>query len=195
VGGNHDQGAAYVFVKPRSGWADATQTAKLTASGGTTFDLLGTSVAISGSTVVAGAPNATVGGNAGQGAAYVFVKPRSGWADATQTAKLTATGGGPEDTLGQSVAIDGDTVVAGAPSPPVAQFPDLGAVYVFVKPRSGWADATQTAKLTASDIKPGDNLGFPVAISGGTVVAGAPDATVTGNLFQGATYVFSRSQG
>jgi hypothetical protein len=190
VGGNLDQGAAYVFVKPRSGWADATQTAKLTAADGTTFDLLGASVAISGDTVVAGAPNATVGGNAGQGAAYVFVKPRSGWADATQTAKLTASGGGPEDALGSSVAINGDTIVAGAPSPPVALNPGLGAVYVFVKPRAGWADATDTVRLTASDIVLGESFGFSVAISGGTVVAGAPDATVGGNLEQGAAYVF-----
>jgi hypothetical protein len=190
VTGNLDQGAAYVFVRPRSGWADATQTAKLTASGGTTFDLLGTSVAISGDTVAAGAPGATVTGNASQGAAYVFVRPRSGWADATQTAKLTASGGGPEDLLGSSVAIDGDTIAAGAPSPPVAQHPDLGAVYVFVRPRSGWADATDTAKLTASDIVSGENFGLSVAISGGTVVAGAPDATVGGNLEQGAVDVF-----
>jgi hypothetical protein len=190
VGGNTSQGTAYVFVKPRSGWAGRTQTAKLTASGGTIFDLLGMSVAISGGTVVAGAPGATVTGNASQGAAYVFVKPRSGWADAAKTAKLTASGGGPEDLLGSSVAIDGDTIVAGAPSPPVAQHPDLGAVYVFVKPASGWADATDTAKLTASDIVSGENFGFSVAISGRTVVAGAFDATVGGNLDQGAAYVF-----
>ena len=190
VGGNLDQGAAYVFVKPRLGWADGTQTAKLTASGGTTFDLLGMSVAISGDTVVAGAPGVTVTGNASQGAALVFVKPRSGWADATQTAKLIASGGGPEDLLGSSVAIDGGTIVTGAPSPPVALSPDLGAVYVFVKPRSGWADATDTAKLTASDIVSGENFGSSIAISGGTIVAGAPDATVGGNLEQGAAYVF-----
>src|SRR5215831_2813017 len=190
VGSNPGQGAAYVFVKPRSGWADGTQTAKLTASDGAASDNFGSSVAISGGTVVAGAPDATVGGNAFQGAAYVFVKPRSGWADGTQTAKLTASGGAASDNFGSSVAIDGDTIVAGAPSPPVTLNPDLGAVYVFVKPRSGWANATDTAKLTASDIVAGESFGFSVAISGGTVVAGAVDATVDGNLDQGAAYVF-----
>jgi len=120
-----------VFAKPRSGWADATQTAKLTASGGTTFDLLGSSVAISGGTVVAGAPNATVGGNAGQGAAYVFVKPGPRWADATQTAKLTASDGASDNLLGVSVAISGGTIVAGAPDATVTGNPFQGATYVF----------------------------------------------------------------
>jgi hypothetical protein len=48
----------------------STQLAKLTASGGAAFDYLGYSVAISGDTVVVGAPIV----NRTQGAAYVFVK-------------------------------------------------------------------------------------------------------------------------
>jgi hypothetical protein len=150
-------------------------------------------VAISGSTVVAGAPDATVGGNLEQGAAYVFAKPRSGWANGTQTAKLTASDGASVNLLGLSVAISGDTVVAGADLATVAANTDQGAVYLFVKPGSGWTDATQTAKLTASDGASLDRLGTSVAIFGGTVVAGAPGATVNTNLFQGAAYVFSRS--
>ena len=195
IGSNPGQGAAYVFVRPRSGWADGTQTAKLTASDGAASDNFGASVAISGGTIVVGAPDATVGGNHDQGAAYVFAKPRSGWADATQTAKLTASGGTTFDLLGSSVAISGGTVVAGAPNATVGGNAGQGAAYVFVKPGPRWADATQTAKLTASDGASDNLLGVSVAISGGTIVAGAPDATVTGNPFQGATYVFSRSQG
>ena len=50
-----------------------TQTAKLTASdGGGTNAELGVAVAIDGSTVAVGAPQASVGVNADQGAAYVF---------------------------------------------------------------------------------------------------------------------------
>ena len=52
--------------------ATATQTAKLTASNGAARDFLGDSVAVSGDTIVAGAPGATVNGHARQGAAYVF---------------------------------------------------------------------------------------------------------------------------
>ena len=54
INGNEAQGAAYVFMEPASGWADMTQTAELTASNGKTSDHLGTSVSVSGNTVVAG---------------------------------------------------------------------------------------------------------------------------------------------
>jgi len=183
----------YVFVEPGSGWADATDTAKLTASDGADGDDYGFAVAISGTTIVVGAPDATVGANAEQGAAYVFVKPGSGWTDATQTAKLTASDGASVNLLGLSVAISGDTVVAGADLATVAANASQGAAYLFVKPGSRWTDATQTAKLTASDGASLDRLGTSVAIFGGSVVAGAPGATVNGNLFQGAAYVFARS--
>jgi len=77
-GARKASGAAYVFVKPVSGWGDSAQTAELTASG--PEGLLGLSVAIGGDTAVVGAP----GANNDQGAAYVFVKPKSGWKNMTQ---------------------------------------------------------------------------------------------------------------
>ena len=81
VGSNGRQGAAYVFVRPGGGWSSGTQTAKLTASDGAANDQLGfsTKVSADGSTVVAGAVNASVGSNSAQGAAYVFVRPGGGW--------------------------------------------------------------------------------------------------------------------
>ena len=63
-----------------------------------------------------------------------------------QLAKLRASDGGAGDFLGWSVAISGDTVVVGAPMLETVQ--GEGAVYVFVKPASGWANGTETAKLT-----------------------------------------------
>ena len=168
VGANLDdsqRGSAYVFVKPGSGWANATETAKLTASDGAANDFFGDSVAISGDTVVVGATN-----DDGRGSAYVFVKPGSGWATATETAKLTASDGVGDHFFGLSVAISGDTVVVGAKNDDSGR----GAAYVFVKPGSGWATATETAKLTASDGVGDDQFGLSVAISGDTVVVGAP---------------------
>jgi len=153
------------------------QQAKLTASDGAEFDSLGDSVAVSGDTVVVGAPDDNVGANENQGSAYVFVKPAAGWAGATETAKLTASDGAANDLLGNSVAVSGDTVVAGTLG--------LAAAYVFVKPAAGWADATETAKLTASDPAVPD-LGFSVAVSGDTVVAGAP----LDEASAGSAYVF-----
>jgi hypothetical protein len=48
---------------------------KLTASDGAAGDVLGLSVAVAGGTFVAGAWGANVGGNAFQGAVYLFSRP------------------------------------------------------------------------------------------------------------------------
>jgi hypothetical protein len=72
-------GAAYVFVMPPGGWpATAHQTAELTANDGAIDVSFGHSVAISGHTVVAGAPGHSDGLTIDQGAAYVFVMPPAG---------------------------------------------------------------------------------------------------------------------
>ena len=93
------------------------QQAKLTASDFVDGDEFGFSVAVSGSTIVVGSPLAAgvLPGHYHDGAVYVFVKPAGGWANGTQTAKLTGSDAGSIDELGVSVAISGDTIVAGAP--------------------------------------------------------------------------------
>ena len=193
VGSNSEQGAAYVFLMPKTGWATITETAKLTASDGVAFEFFGTSVAISGNTAVVGAGFATVGSNFRQGAAYVFVMPKAGWATGTETAKLTASDGAAFDDLGCSAAISGGTVLLGAPGATIGSNTSQGAAYVFVMPASGWATGTETAKLTASDGAASDELGFSVAISGGTAVFGAPQANIGSNIGQGAAYIYSNA--
>jgi hypothetical protein len=126
-----DTGARYpVVVDP------FVQQAKLTASDGASSDEFGYAVAISGNTAVVGAENH----NGDQGVTYVFVKPAGGWASMTETAELTASDGLSGDFFGSSVAIDGDTVVVGAPSHPNGGSGNSGrgAAYVFVKPAGGW---------------------------------------------------------
>jgi FG-GAP repeat len=182
-------GAAYVFVKPADGWkGQLTETAKLIASDGMNRDGLGSSVSISGNTIVAGAPGSYPFSTSG--ATYVFVEPASGWKNATETAKLTAADGGTADEFGYSVSLDGASLVAGAPNNQ-----EKGAAYVFVEPSGGWKDATQTAKLTASDEAKNDNLGYSVSIAGNTVATGAPFAPVGPNQNEGATYVFVEPSG
>jgi hypothetical protein len=205
VGVNTNQGAAYVYTQPAGGWAGAlTETAKLTASDGAHNDGLGISVGISGGTVVVGAANAAVSGNAGQGAGYVFVAPWSGTVASPQheSAKLTASDGTAGDQLGFSAAVSGNTVVAGAYHLTVTGNAQQGAGYVFVAPAGGWtgtaaAPQHESAKLTASDGAAGDRLfyGNSTAISGNTVVAGAYQAQVGTNLVAGAAYVFVASAG
>jgi hypothetical protein len=170
------------------------QAAELNAGDGAGNNKLGRAVAISGNTIVVDAPVRQVGANADQGALYVFVEPAGGWANATQAAELTASDGASGDNLGDSsVAIDGNTIVAGA------AHHGTGAAYVWVEPAGGWAsepaapDATQTAELIPSGATGGGYL--PVAISSNTIVLGAPDQTVGGNVVQGAVYVWTMPAG
>ena len=177
VGANADQGSAYVFVKPGGGWASATETAKLTASDGAAGDRFGISVAVSGDTVVVGAPGDDVGANCRPGLGLRLRQAGGGWASATETAKLTASDGAAFDRFGFSVAVSGDTVVVGA-FDNVGPNANQGSAYVFVKPGGGWASATETAKLTASDgaaERPAS--ASSVAVSGDTVVVGASSTT------------------
>jgi hypothetical protein len=195
VGSTQDQynpggpGAAYVFVKPAGGWkGQLTETAKLMASDGMKGDSLGSSVSISGNTIVAGAPGSYPFSTSG--ATYVFVEPASGWKNVTETAKLIASDGASADEFGYSVSLDGKSLVAGAPNNQ-----GRGAAYVFVEPAGGWKDATQTAKLTASDGTKNDSLGYSVSIAGNTVATGDPSAPVGSNQNEGAAYVFVEPAG
>jgi hypothetical protein len=104
-GTNSATGSAYVFTKSDGTWS---QVQKLTATGGASDDAFGNSVAIDGDTCVIGA----LGTNSYTGSAYVFTNTGGSW---SQAAELTATGGASNDSFGNSVAIDGDTCVIGAP--------------------------------------------------------------------------------
>jgi hypothetical protein len=143
----------------------------------------GWSLAASGNTLVVGAP----GGSQSPGSAFVFANERGRW---VQVAALTASDGANFDFFGLSVGVSGDTVVVGAPEHTVGANSQQGAVYVFVKPASGWGDMTETAELTSADGLAGDRLGYSVAVDGGTVVTGAANATLGGNIYQGAAYIF-----
>src|SRR5207247_814839 len=93
-----DPGVGYVFV--RSGQAWVLQ-AELVAADATSYDNLGTSAAISGDTVVLGAPgDDTPPGGENAGSAYVFVRSGTTW---TQEAKLKAPDGGRGFSFGYSV--------------------------------------------------------------------------------------------
>jgi len=91
IGGNAQQGAAYVFVQSDEMW---TQDAELTASDGAFIDRLGFAVAVSGNTAVIGAFSHQVGGNSEQGAAYFFAIPASLSISATHSGPIFQAGPG-----------------------------------------------------------------------------------------------------
>ena len=210
-------GAAYVFVRSDGIWS---QQAYLKASNTDSDDAFGQSVALDGDTLVVGAneaSNATgVDGNeldnsaSSSGAAYVFVRSDGIW---SQQAYLKASNTDSDDAFGQSVALDGDTLVVGANEASNATGVDgneldnsassSGAAYVFVRSDGIWS---QQAYLKASNTDSDDTFGTSVALDGDTLMVGAcgedSNATgVNGNQLDnssdnsGAAYVFVRSDG
>ena len=177
IDGTINQGSAYVFERKGGTWVE---TQKLTASDGAESDAFGRPVVISGSTLVVGASEDSIGGNFFQGSAYVFERRGEGW---VEMQKLTASDGAAADQFANSVAVSGATIIAGSPNNDIGR----GAAYVFNRSGGRWV-ATQ--KLTASDAKIVDHFGSSVAVSGSAIVVGAPFVDIGGNIAQGAAYVF-----
>jgi photosystem II stability/assembly factor-like uncharacterized protein len=177
VGSNGGQGAVYVFTNSNGTW---TQTQKLTADDGAAGDAFGISIALSGSTVIIGAPNT----NTFQGAAYVFTESGGTW---TQTQKLTASDGTQFNQFGWSIALQGDIAMVGSIEATVGKNSSQGAVYMFSQSGGTW---TETQKFSSDDGATGDSFGWSVALDGNTALIGTGFVTINGNEFQGAAYVF-----
>jgi uncharacterized membrane protein len=231
-------GAAYVFVRSGTTWSAE---AYLKASNAEASDNFGASVAIDGDTIVVGAsgedsnqgtislagsfPTAAGDNDAASaaGAAYVFTRSGTTW---SQQAYLKACNAEGADSFGEVVAISGDTVVVGAKGedggvsgvlnsgslPTAAGDSDsangAGAAHVFVRSGTTW---TQQAYLKSTNAAASDLFGYPVAISGDTIVVGAhledgnntavinsatlPSTATSNNLAPaaGAAYVFLRT--
>jgi hypothetical protein len=181
VGVNGDQGSAYVFVRSGTTWSLQAQ---LTAADGDSNDGFGRSVAIAGETIVVGAPRDDVGGTFDQGSAYVFVRSGTTW---SQEAKLTAADGATSDGFGWSVAVAGDTAVAGARDDDVGANTDQGSAYVFARSGTVWS---QQEKLITADGAFASMFGASVAVEDDTVVVGAYGDPNGANAMQGSAYVF-----
>src|SRR6266540_2203603 len=180
-GGGGVGGSAYVFARSSGVWS---QQQKLRASDAAVADSFGASVAISGETVVVGAIGDDGAAGRDQGSAYVFARSGGVW---TQQQKLEASDAAANDLFGLSVAISGETVVVGAPFDAGAAGNSQGSAYVLARSGGVWS---QQQKLEASDAALGDQFGFSVAVSGGTVVVGAHDDSGAAGRLQGSAYVF-----
>ena len=170
IRGGDGWGSAYVF-RTTDGGATYLEVAILTASDAAVGDNFGCSVAIAADTVVVGARFDDVNGN-DSGSVYVF-RTTDGGATYSQVAKLTADralGHVAGDDFGDSVAIDGATVVVGVKDDDDGGT-DSGAAIIF-RTSDGGASYVKVAKLTASDAAADDQFGKSVAIAGDTVVVG-----------------------
>jgi len=179
AGGTRNNGTAFVFTRTGNTW---TEQAKLVAGDGAADDYFGSSVGISGDTIVVGAHLDDDKG-LNSGSAYVYKRTGTTW---TEQAKLTASDGDARDQFGFSVAIEGDTIVVGAWRDD-DNGSDSGTAFVFTRMGTAW---TEQAKLTASDgAAVDDQFGRSVAIASNTIVVGAtPESGMNGSAF-----VFTRT--
>ncbi len=162
-------GSAYVYrISETAG--TATRLAKLTVSDPTAYQRLGSSVAISGNTIILGASGDDDMGN-DAGAAYLFQKTDD-WRDMNETLKLTAPDSVAGDQFGQSVAIFENSVVVGA-NLHDTNGSNSGYAYLFEAPDGNWSNGYNSARLTASDAAESDAFGSSVAIWNDVVAIGA----------------------
>lgn len=184
-------GAVFLYNRSEGVW---TASAYVKASNSDTNDLFGSSVAVDGDTVVVGAPgedsNQTVVTNgttsssnnsaSGSGAAYVYRMTGNYW---RPEAYIKASNAEKYDYFGSSVAVDGDTILVGAPEEDSNQTvitngatsssdnsaSGAGAVYVYKRTGFVWA---QEAYIKASNAELNDDFGRRVALDGDTLVIG-----------------------
>lgn len=178
-----DDGASYpVTIDPTF-----ISETKLLAPDGDAGDEFGVDVAIDGNTAVIGAYRDDVGVNADQGSAYVFTGGGTNW---SFQQKLTSSDGTPQNDFGLAVAIQGDTILIGAPLKAIGDNNQQGKAYVFTRSGTVW---TERQGLLANDGGFGDHFGDSVALDGDYAVIGASEDTIGASTFQGSTYIFVRS--
>jgi FG-GAP repeat len=171
VATNINQGSAYVFERDQSGINKWGLVKKLMASDGAASDAFGSSVSISGNTIVIGVDNHIVGTKGNLGAAYVFERNLGGVNNWGEVKELIASDSVDTDSFGSAVSIHDNTIVVGSFG--VGGDQNIGAAYLFRRNLGGSNAWGQIRKLIASDRSQYDYLGISTSISSGTVLVGA----------------------
>ncbi len=178
---------AVLLVSASSVWGQC-ETDKLVANDGAASDWLGSAVAVSGDTVLMGAPKFDhVGFD--MGAAYVFRRTGSDGEQSPRVLAGDAAAGDHGDHFGFAVAIDGDTAVIGAPFDYLGPFREgiqMGAASVFRFDGSAWV---QEQKLMPPDGDTGDRFGWGLAVRGDTIAIGSRGDDDNG-FGAGAVYMY-----
>jgi hypothetical protein len=133
------------------------------------YDEFASSVAANDSLMVVGA---RADGRFPAGALHVYVRDGLSWGGHQ---RLRFESGTTENFLGDAVAVDGETIIAGLRTP--------SSAYVFRRDGTNWF---QQQKIIPSDAT--GHFGFALAVGGDTLVIGAPGDQI--NI--GAAYVFRR---
>lgn len=189
----NNAGSAYVFSSRKNDWSFQS---KLVAADTASFDLFGTSVAISKNTVVVGAPrDDTLDGGHDAGSAHVFSLVGNSW---NPTARLFASDASSTDVFGFSVAVSSNTIIVGAPYVDTAAGSNSGCAYIFKQQAKVWSEQST---FVAHEAGKSGEFGASVALSGSSVIVGArrkdspPSATGDSAVDQGSAQVFKLKSG
>ena len=163
-----DSGSVYVYDLTKNSGDDGFET-KITASDGADGDYFGYSVALDGTTLVVGAFYDDDSGLQ-SGSVYVYDLNKTPEDDGFER-KITASDGAVDDRFGQTVALDGTTLVVGAYLDDDKRS-ESGSVYVYDLTKTPEDDGFET-KITASDGASNDQFGVSVALDRTTLVVGA----------------------
>lgn len=172
-------GALYVFEKDLGGVDNWGERTKLTIPGSNSGDELGTSLALSGDTLAAGAPRSDFSFTS-SGRVYLFERDHTG-ADQWGLFRIFE-GRDPaaSDEFGASVGLVGDSLMVGVTGKD--EFANNGgAVEIYSRDHGGtdnWGYAARTAAVTMAN---GDDFGARLALEGLVGAVGAPLANPNGN--------------
>lgn len=184
-----NQGAVYLFGDDGNGWR---QTQKLVPDDGRAGDQFGNAIALQGDTLLIGARGATRNRDfPWHGLVYVFERRNGVW---TQRQKLYPTPLSAAIRFGQSLGLDGDTAIVGAPRglSGYLEYGDArGGVFMLQRRQGVWSVAQALPSLNDRDYA--DSLGESVAIAGDLAIAGAYQTFYTGGLTQqGTAFAYER---
>lgn len=203
VVGAHQQNAVYIFQKDQGGvdnWSMIDLAKKITRADFARASF-GGAVAISGDTILVGAPfESHDTNNDGRnedfvGVAYLFERDQGGPDNWGEVKKFVAGDGATADLFGLSVAIRGDVIVVGAlredhdTNGDSQDENDPGAAYLFKRNQGGPNQWGEVKKFVAADHAAGDNYGRAVAVSGEEIVVGAVEANNHQGENAGAVYI------
>jgi hypothetical protein len=184
---NHGEAGA-IFLFDFNG-STTIQKARISASDGNHWDMLGYSVDMSGDLIVGGAFGEDIAGNSNSGAAYLFKREANG--TITELGKLIHEDPKSGDYFGVSIAIENDIVAVGAHEDDVlvsgSNRSNAGSVTLFKVDGAG--NITRSATLTAPSPASSVYFGRTVSMAGNFLAVGEYNRNHI-QSYSGAVYLY-----
>ena len=189
ISGIYGRGRVYVFKRTGDIWS---QVVGLQASNGQAYYLFGTSVAIDGQMIIAGAPFTDHTGKTDAGSAYIFRFENNNWVEKKVLSPADATNTG---LFGSAVDISGTTVAIGAYNTTSSFVAYTGAVYTYNNTDFTGTNWVFGQKLGPDDKQAEMRFGYAIDIEGDRMLVGAPYYDAAGSFGAGRALEFKRSAG